>query len=459
MSKDTLVKKQLLLTVLTLVCFSYSVKAQENTSSTGIKWNGYLQTDNRIYLKDENDFSWQEYRLDLQPEFKFAGKAHFYSEIWLRSLGFSTVQNSADLVNKDKVIPLNLDFREAYVDLYGFLFNNLDLRVGRQLFVWGTADKLNPTDNLNPDDLEDVMDFGRHLGSDGLKASYYLCHSTLTAVYIPVFTPAVLPQGDWASALSPSMELPSGMILRNSTDTIVMPENNPEEGSITGVKLSKNILGYDFSLSYVYGRDDLPLARKITFTPADTLGGMNIASELIYPRMHIAGIDMAGSIASIGCWAEAAVFLPEEVDLLTDLSVLGMGTQKSVALNDTPYVKYVVGGDYTFKNGIYINAQYLHGFIHERGKNNLENYVMFSIERKFFDDKLKISPISGAVEIRDFEDIENNYALILSPEIAYYPVDNAELTLGARFIDGKSATTFGKMKDNDEMYLKVKYSF
>ncbi len=446
-----------LLTVigLSLLCFSHSLLAQ----SSGIKWNGYMQTDNRLRLKDDREFSWQEYRLDLKTEANPMENAHFYSEIWLRSLGFPAVQNSTDLASKDKVSPLNLDLREAYVDFYEFLSGNLDIRIGRQRIAWGTADKLNPTDNLNPDDLEDIWDFGRHLGSDGLKASYYLGDYTLTSVYVPIFTPAVLPRGDWASALSPSMQSPAGLTLKSLTDTIIMPENNPEESSITGVKISKNYFGYDFSLSYVYGRDDLPLARKVTFTPTGIPGEVDIASELIYPRIHITGIDMAGAIASVGVWAEAAVFFPEEVTMTTDLSALGMEIQESIALDDKPYVKYVLGADYTFKNGIYINIQYLHGFIHERSAGNLEDYFMFGLEWKLLDDKVKIIPVGGGVEIKNFEDIENNYALILTPELTYYPVTNAEITLGVRWIDGKNSTTFGRVKDNDELSLKAKYYF
>jgi hypothetical protein len=442
-----------------LFCLPYSVKAQEETTSDNIKWGGYLQTDNRLRLKGDNDFSWHEYRLDLKTEVKPIEKAHFYSEVWLRSLGFPTVENSADLVSKDKVSPLNLDLREAYVDLYGFLFDNLDLRIGRQRIAWGTADKLNPTDNLNPDDLEDIWDFGRHLGSDGLKASYYLKDYTFSLIYIPIFTPAVLPRGDWASALSPSAQLPTGLTLRNSTDTIVMPKNNLKESSITGVKISKNLFGYDFSLSYVFGRDGLPLAKKAIFTPTETPGEVDIASELIYPRMHIVGIDMAGAIASVGVWSEAAIFFPEKIIMTTDLTALGMGIQESVALDDKPYIRYVIGADYTLKNGIYINGQYLHGFTHERGQDNLEDYFLFSLEWKLLNEKLKIIPIGGGVEIKDFKDIENNYALVLSPEITYSPVDNAEITLGTRFIDGKGTTTFGKVRDNDELYFKVKYCF
>lgn len=443
---------QLCLTACCLCVYAYA-------QDSGIEWHGYLQIDNRLLLYNDYEFSWQEYRLDLKIEVNPMEKAHFYSELWLRSWGFSEIQNSSDLVNKDKVSPWNLDLREAYVDLYEFLFKDLDIRIGRQRIAWGTADKLNPTDNLNPPDLEDIWDFGRHLGSNGIKGSYYLGDFTFTGVFIPIFTPAVLPRGDWADALSPSMELPEGLTLGNLSNSIVLPANKPKESSIAGVKVAKNILRFDFSLSYVYGRDNLPLARKVTFTPTGIPGEVDIENELIYPRIHIAGIDMAGAIADIGVWAEAAVFFPEEVKITTDLSALGMGTQESIVLDDNPYVKYVLGVDYTFKNGIYINGQYLHGFIHERGEDNLEDYFMFGLEQKLLDGKLKIIPVSGGIEIKDFKDIKNNYALILSPEITYYPVDNAEITLGVRLIDGKNSTTFGRVKDNDELSFKVKYCF
>ena len=443
-----------------LFCSSYNTGAQgASGSDSKIKWGGYLQTDNRLYLKGDNDFSWHEYRLALKAEIRAAENVHFHSEVWLRSFGFPRIHHSRDLVRKDKVSPLNWDFREAYIDLYRFLSDNLDIRIGRQRVAWGTGDKLNPTDNLNPDDLEDIWDFGRHLGSDGVKASYYLKDYTINLVYIPVCTPAVLPRGDLASALAPPMELPPGATLGNATDTIIMPNTNLKN-SIAGIKISKFLFGYDFSLSYVYGRDGLPLAKSVTFDTTEIpLGEVNIASELIFPRMHIVGLDMAGSIGDVGVWAEAAVFFPEKVTMTTDLTALGGGIQESIALDDKPYIKYVIGADYSFGNGIYINVQHLHGFTHERGRENLGDYFMFRLEWEHLDEKLKIIPFSGAIEIQDFEDIENNYALILSPEVIYEPVDNVEITLGLRWIDGKNTTTFGRVRDNDEMYFRVRYSF
>ncbi|MCK7509029.1 MAG: hypothetical protein MZV70_36675 [Desulfobacterales bacterium] len=77
------------------------------------------------------------------------------------------------MYNKGIVDPYNLEIRELYIQLYGFLFDNLDVTSGRQRIVWGTADKLNPTDNLNPLDLEDILDFGRRRGSDAINLNYY----------------------------------------------------------------------------------------------------------------------------------------------------------------------------------------------------------------------------------------------------------------------------------------------
>ncbi len=446
----------LVLVGLLLPCLDNPLLAQESTDSK-VTWGGYLQNENRLRSKD-GELSWNEYRLDLKAEVKPTEKVRFYSEVWIRSWGFSEVRESSDLANKDKVAPWNLDLREAYIDLYGFLFKNLDIRIGRQRIAWGTGDKLNPTDNLNPDDLEDIWDFGRHLGSNGLKMSYYLGGYTFEAAFIPAFTPAVLPRGDWAAALSPSMELPPGLTLRNLNDAIILPENKIKESSTVGVRVLKSLFGYDFSLSYVHGRDDLPLGEKVTLTPTGIPGEVDIASELVCPKRQVVGADMAGTISDVGVWAEAAVFFPEKVMLTTDLSALGMGVHESIALDDEPYVRCVVGADYTFKNGIYINGQYLHGFIHERGRANLEDYFMFGIEKKFLNDKLK-TMFSGGVEVKDFKDPKNNYALILTPGIAYQPVDNAEITLGFRWIEGKATTAFGRVKDSDEFYIGAKYSF
>jgi len=439
-------------------------KAQENANK--LKLSGELLTDQRFLLDDPNDWAWNENRLTLKFNKKITGNSKFYSEVWLRNIGLPQINSSADLYNKGIVDPYNLEVREAYVQLFGFLSKNLDVKIGRQRITWGTADKLNPTDNLNPYDLEDVLDFGRHRGSDALSLDYYFNSVySLQGVYIPFFQPANMPVGIFADALTPSMEMPQGITLKGFSDQIEMPRYNLAESSTAGLKFKGFAAGFDFSLSYVWGRDGMPMSTYNTFMPVDTMGGVNIQSDLSFFRTHIFGADMAGSIGGIGVWAEAAVFLPEnEVIMTTDLSAMYPQspvpiTQDTVMLAKEAYVKFVIGADYNFANGTYLNVQYLHGFVNERGADNLNDYLFVQLEKRFFDDKLKIAPLAGGFIVSDWEDIENNYTIIYIPSVAYMATDNAEITVSAALFNGKGDNVFANFVDYNMLMFKLRYSF
>ncbi len=422
-----------------------------------LDWSGYLSTDQRLLLKEDYTFSFEEYRLSLNPEQTISENLKFHSEIWLRSFGFPYITNLSDLYSKEKVTPFNLDLREAYIDILKFPLKNVDIRIGRQRIAWGTADKINPTDNMNPLDLEDIWDFGRHLSSNGIKIDGYVKDFNLSYMFIPRFTPAILPQGDWFNAKNSKINLPPGIIPLNITNSIAMP-GYAIKNSLNGLRLKKNLFGFDFSLSYASIMDGIPILTNTAIVPAGMSGEVNIYNELSFPEMQILGFDFAGAIKDIGIWAEFAVFFPERINYRIDMSQLGMGVIDSVILDKKPYAKYIIGTDYTFKNGIYLNLQYAHGFFYERGEE-IEDYLFAGLEWKLLEERLKLMPVSGGLEIEDFSDIKENYALVYMPEISYKPVEDCEISIGLRLIDGKEETNFGMMKENDEVFLKVKYSF
>ncbi len=431
-----------------------------------LKIAGEFLTDQRFLLESPNDWAWNENRLTLKLSKKITDNSKFYSEVWLRNIGLPQVATSADLYNKGIIDPYNLEVREAYVQLYGFLSPKLDVKIGRQRITWGTADKLNPTDNLNPYDLEDVLDFGRHRGSDAISMDYYFnSDNSLQGVYIPFFQPANLPVGIFADALSPAMELPPGMELRQFTDQVELPRYNLAESSTAGLKYKTFAAGFDLSLSYVWGRDGLPMSTYNTFTPVDAAGGTSIHSELSFYRTHIFGADLAGSIGGVGVWAEAGAFLPEnEVVMSNDLSAFFPASpdpviQDTVMLKKEVYTKFVLGADYNFSNGLYLNVQYLHGFMNERGKDNLNDYFFVQMDKRFFDDKLKVSPLAGGFIVSDWADVENNYALIYVPNITYMATDNVELNVSAAIFNGKGNNAFANFNGYDMMIFKMKYSF
>ena len=184
---------------------------------------------------------------------------------------------------------------------------------------------------------------------------------------------------------------------------------------------------------------------------------------MIYPRMQVIGADLAGSIGDVGVWAEGALFLPKKKYFYTHIPNIHLYppyiVNKEIALDDKPYLKFVVGGDYTFKNGWYVNAQFLHGFIHERGSSNLNDYIFLRFEKKFLNDALKIAPLGIALTIPDWNDVKNNYGLAGGPELDYYPIDALEISMGAFIIEGKGNNMFSSVKKFDEGFIKITYNF
>jgi hypothetical protein len=429
--------------------------------------SGELLSDQRVLLKGSNNWVWNENRITLKLDKRSEEKSRFYSEIWLRNFGIPNIVSSSDLYNKGITDPLNMEIREAYFRLNGFLTKRLDVTIGRQRIAWGTADKLNPTDNINPYDLEDVLDFGRHRGSDAINLNYYFSnYLSLQAIFVPLFTPANLPAGIFSNALNPDLSLPAGITLRDMSDTLIMPQNNIREGSSFGFKIKGFAAGIDFSLSYLIRNDPLPFITRNTFIPADLEGGVNVNTTLAYSGSGIVGADMATSLGGVGLWAEAALFIPkEDVVMTNDFTALypfspSPVTRDSLLLDKSkPFIKFILGGDYIFSNGIYVNIQYMHGFLNERGRENLNDYLFLRFEKSLFNDKIKISPLNGAIIVNDWKNINDNYAFAYMPELIYKASSNSQLTISSVIFSGKGDNLFAKLKNSNMLMFKYKYNF
>ncbi|PKP18411.1 MAG: hypothetical protein CVU05_13550 [Bacteroidetes bacterium HGW-Bacteroidetes-21] len=451
--------------------------------------SGSLSTDNRFLFADDNPWSWNENRIDLKIEHKFSTKARFGSDIWFRKFA---LYNDQDAYYKYPEI------REAYMEVYDFLMPGLDLKAGRQRIKWGCADKINPVDNVNSYDLEDLWDFGRHMGNEAIKLKYYKNDWQFEAVYLPVFTEARLPLGNMTNALMPEFKLPTSYsTILPLSDTLiipislklqfnelnmvnVMPKINLSEGSSGGFRVANRFGNFDVAMSYLYARDGLPVANQayLSLDSVSLTSGQSYLRsdiELIYPRMHYVGAEVTGTIGSVGVWAEAVMVKPnkkyylstELPDFSSYLSNLvgipitlpSLSYPDSLVLDNKPWFRYVVGCDYTFGNGIYMNFQFAHGFMHERTSDELNDYFLLRAEKKIMNEKLRLSLLSGGFAVSDWSNISSNNAFAWTPEIGYKPNDNTEIILGTRIIDGVGDGMFAKLKNQDELFLRLSYSF
>ncbi len=461
--------KRITLIISLLIAF-IGLQAQD---STNLNIYGELMSDQRFLLKNDNPWAWNENRLDLQIEQVLPGNAKFYGQIWLRNIGLPQISGLGDLYNKGIVDPMNMEIRQAYVQVNNFLINDLDMTIGRQIIKWGTADKINPTDNLNPLDLEDILDFGRRRGADAIRLDYYLPNNWyIEAAAEPFFRPANLPVGIYADLLDPAqfITLPEGMTMASLDMNLQTPSSDLSAQFIGGLKLKGMLAGFDFSLSYVYGRDYLPMIKTIDMQVLDAQGNTAVTADLYYPRQHILGFDFAGNVAGIGVWGEAAAFLPkDDITITTKVHTVDITqfppqpvtitTDSTVQEKGKPYIKFVLGADYMFPYDFYLNVQYVHGFLHERFNGGLNDYYIMRLEKTFFYGKLKIAPVSGAFVVSDYKDLKNNYTLLYMPQVTYKPNINTEVTLSVGLFNGKGKDMFSALRDLDLLSLSVKYDF
>ncbi len=431
-----------------------------------LSWSGNLQLDKRFMVERDGIPQYPAYhtgfvKLDAIPsdgvEGRISWKMRFYD--------FPVQDSIRDLSDTNDTAPLDLLLWEAYGTIYDLGgLEGLDVRVGKQRIAWGKADKLNPTDNLNPDDFTDFFDFGAKVPSWAVKIDYPLIEDGLglSLVFLPGLVPVSMPRfvefpfGGGGANLAGG--LPPGMAIAGQTDFVATPEHDLEH-SMQAVKLGGTLFTVDWSLSYFHGYDDIPIPTDIRVR-SESPTEATVATRMEYPEMQVIGADMAGELFTVGWWAEAAVFLPEEVHTTTTTPTgpTTTETKDTVALSDEPYVKYTLGLDYTFSWGTYVNLQYSHGFFTERGRDALHDYFVGRMEHKFMDDQLKVA-LGGMWETNQFEDVEDDYGLGVFPEITWKPYDNSELKIGYLAVFGEGESLFASMDDQDQAYMKLKISF
>ena len=114
-------------------------------------FSGFLQLDKRFNAGGDivttADF-YNRFRLEMAAS--LGEQLYTFSSVDFRFYDLPRINSPAGLEDLGAQYPTDLSLWEAYVDIYSFLFPSLDLRIGKQRLAWGTADKLNPTDNLNP---------------------------------------------------------------------------------------------------------------------------------------------------------------------------------------------------------------------------------------------------------------------------------------------------------------------
>ena len=135
-----------------------------------------------------------------------------------------------------------VDLREAYVNGY---LGPVDIRLGKQIIVWGRADALNPTNNLTPIDfrIRSPLEDDIRIGNVGARAFLRLSPVRIEGVWMPVYLATELPNVGLPQFVSFGPPKYPSLDLRN--------------GLVAG-RVHLELAAFDMSVSYLRGFAPLP---------------------------------------------------------------------------------------------------------------------------------------------------------------------------------------------------------
>jgi hypothetical protein len=488
------------------------------------------------------------------------------ADVDLVTYGFSDLHDLDSATLHERVDPYRLEAHAAYIDLYQVL-PGLDLRIGRQTVVWGVADQFNPTSNLNTLDFSDPLLFGRALANNMVRADYNPKGDwVFTAVWVPIFRPAELPRTAPLALLGTDRPPPiqedgirnqvygleqSYMVKQINLNTI-QPEPSLSNSQYA-IRAAGRLGGQDVSLSYYHGRFGIPQLAYSTLHYA-TMNAQAFADVgVIWPKEDVIGGDIAGSIEKLfglGYWIEGAVVFPGNIDYqvysdahtmtgnLTEIRFTPDGKMlqytdllppcpqkagvpcgngwahsptgvRGNTVTTTPFFKLTIGADTTIKSKLYVNVQYLHGFIDEfgAGKNfhalndpsmaqfmtepyrmeqRIGDYLVAGAELHLASDRLNFrffgvfklpslnlnpGPGEGTFdEFRGCSDMLYNsgapgvacykFTAVLFPQLIWSVWEGTEISIGSFIFLGDRTTKFGDPAAGaSELFAKAKFSF
>lgn len=323
--------------------------------------------------------------------------------------------------------------REGYLNLSS---DNVDLRIGKQIIVWGKADKINPTDNLSPRDYTLLVpeDDDQRSGAYAAKVTYNFNYWSLTGIWLPEFRPNVLPTPH-VSGISFSGIIPQG------------------QGG--GIKVEQSGKAIDWSVSYYNGFDLNP------DLSVDSVSGSGLNLRLDHHRVSVFGVDAATVVGRYALRAEAAYTHTEDSDGLNPFV-------------KNPHFHFVAGGDRTFFEYLNINLQYYARYVSRYQDptavsdpalrtvaiqaavliNQFDRYqhgMSFRVSNKWMNETLE-GEIAGITSFtrRDY---------VLKPKLIYSINDSWKGSLGANLFRGEDNSFYGRLKDNSSVFMEAKYSF
>ena len=375
------------------------------------EFSGFLETRHNAQVKSPNDILASETlaRLELT-----VCQGNFTA--------FGAVNLSANHLLEDES---GISLHEGYLD---YALGNAVIRTGRQIIIWGQADGIRIVDNVSPLDYSETItrDFDEmRMAVDAVNFKLGSGWGDLQLLWIPVYNSGEQPAKD------------SPWYLGGYGDNTVLPDNEPDDpvkDSELALRYTLYLSGMDVAFSYFYTWNDFPCYQR-----------SGTVLEPVYDRVHILGAEFSKPFAEFVFRAEAAYFAGSLVQ--------GYDIDYFTAQKDR--VKWLAGLDWYPGNNWTLSCQYAQDHILNCGTDLTEDdctkTATLSVSKDLFREKLTLSAM-GFLDL----DVKDR---LLRLTAEYQLMDNLEIFLGSDIFSGDRQGTYGRYKDNTQVWTKIKYHF
>jgi hypothetical protein len=328
------------------------------------------------------------------------------------------------------------ELREGYAQIR---LGKLDLRAGRQIIVWGRADKVNPTDSWSTRDFTLLApnDDDQRLGVTTLQATWNAGAYRVIALWQPERRVPGLPMPP----------LPPGLSLQN-----VAPAHPAKQA---GIKLDHSGEGLDWSVSYAHSIDRTPDLAVLSATP------QGLSLGLVYRPVTVVGADAAVPVGKFGLRGEVAYTRTQNLD----------GTDP---LTKRRNMFAVLGVERTFGGVLNINAQYLYrrtfDFVSPSFISNPNTHLLAE-QVDLLSNQLAPDLHGASVRINHKacnETLESEIAAVvwlrkgdsaIRPKVTYAFTDHLKGIVGGEFYHGPPESFFGRLSRASSAYAELQIGF
>ena len=415
-----------------LFIVSVSSLASENLINTlGI--GGFLELAAGYKYKNDNtrkdDYNMMEARLQIKSRYHPSGLLETYN---------SEINFKGEMLVDGYLEKTDIYIRESNILITPLTF--MDIKLGRQIFTWGTGDYTFIND-LFPKDYISFLtgrdDEYLKKPSDGIRISIFNKLFNTDILAIPFFTPNTIPDGERLSFFDSFQ----GEITGINNNIKIKEKSSTPDNYEYALRAYRTFGSYELALYGFYGFSKMP--QGINDVPTQ---------ELFYPELSVYGASIRGPFLKGISNFEFGYY-----DSREDTSGENM-------LIENSSFKILCGYAKDLGNDLNIGLQYklneMLDYSHYKGsllQTNIitEQYthlITLRITKLLLDQKLNLSLFT-------FYSPPDNY-IYLRPSLKYKILDNLQLAVGANIINGNTTySEFGQFSKNSNIYGRLVFRF